>query len=92
MIYEILFVYFVLVSLVAVVITAWDKHCAKRDMWRIPESTLLIISALGGSLAMFITMRTIRHKTKHPKFMFGIPAIMVAQVAAIIAVVWLLYR
>lgn len=54
---------------------------------RIPEKTLLIISALGGSVAMLITMRAIRHKTQHMKFMLGIPAIIVAQCAAAVALV-----
>ena len=57
---------------------------------RVPERTLLIISALGGSIAMLITMRTIRHKTQHMKFMIGIPAIIVAQCALIVALVVLL--
>ncbi len=54
---------------------------------RIPEKTLLIISALGGSVAMLITMRAIRHKTQHMKFMIGIPAIIVAQCALVVALV-----
>ena len=47
--------------------------------WRVPEAALLLLSALGGSLAMYITMLLIRHKTKHIKFMLGIPIIMVFQ-------------
>jgi|GEM_PF-85755 len=57
---------------------------------RVPEKTLLIIAALGGSVAMLITMRTIRHKTQHMKFMLGIPAIIVAQCVLIVALVILL--
>ena len=55
-----------------------------------PEKTLLIIAALGGSIAMLITMRTIRHKTQHMKFMVGIPAIIVLQCALVVALVVLL--
>lgn len=54
---------------------------------RVPEKTLLIISALGGSIAMLITMRAIRHKTQHMKFMIGIPAIIVAQCVLVVALV-----
>ena len=54
---------------------------------RVPEKNLLIISALGGSVAMLITMHAIRHKTQHAKFMVGIPAIIVAQCALIVALV-----
>ena len=57
---------------------------------RVPEKTLLILSALGGSIAMLITMRTIRHKTNKNKFMLGIPAIIVAQCVLVVALVlWL---
>ena len=52
---------------------------AKKGGWRVPEALLLLLSALGGSLAMYITMLLIRHKTKHIKFMLGIPIIMVFQ-------------
>ena len=55
------------------------KKMAKKGGWRVPEAALLLLSALGGSLAMYITMLLIRHKTKHIKFMLGIPIIMVFQ-------------
>ncbi len=55
--------------------------------WRVPEKTLLIISALGGSVAMLLTMLKIRHKTKHMKFMIGIPVIIAMQIAAVIAAI-----
>ena len=47
------------------------------------------VAALGGSVAMYITMQTIRHKTQHPKFMIGIPAIMILQLALAAYIVWL---
>ena len=50
------------------------------------EATLVLISALGGSLAMYATMLFVRHKTKHKRFMIGLPLIMIAQVALIILV------
>lgn len=78
---------FALVSLVAIVVTAYDKVISKKKgKRRVPEATLIIISALGGSLAMYATMLFIRHKTKHAKFMIGIPVIMALQAAAIILV------
>lgn len=92
MVYKIALIYLAVISLISFIVTAWDKHCAKRDMWRVPEKTLLILSALGGSVAMYITMKTIRHKTKHPKFMVGIPVIIFLQVAAIAAVWYFLYK
>ena len=76
-------VYILAISLVAVVVTAWDKHAAKAGIRRVPEATLLWIAAFGGSVAMLGTMTLIRHKTRKPKFMVGIPLIMVLQVLAI---------
>ena len=64
-----------------------DKYKAKRGKWRIKESTLFLLSALGGSAAMYITMRLIRHKTLHKRFMIGIPLIIIAQTALLIIAV-----
>lgn len=76
---EILIAYLIIINLVAVVITVHDKNAAKKHKWRVPESTLLIVSALSGCVAMYITMRIIHHKTKKPKFMIGIPVIFAAE-------------
>ncbi|MCH5298333.1 MAG: DUF1294 domain-containing protein [Ruminococcus sp.] len=72
--------YFIIISIVAVIITCYDKHCAIYDRWRIKERTLLIVSALGGGIAMYVTMQLIRHKTKKLKFMLGIPLIVIAEI------------
>ena len=79
-----LYIYLAAVSLISIVITIADKIKAKRHAWRIPEAALLGWSALGGSIAMFITMLLIRHKTKHAKFMIGIPIIMILHAALVI--------
>ena len=71
-------------------LTAYDKRAAQRGLWRIPERTLLLAAILGGSVAMLLTMRAIRHKTKHTKFMVGMPVIIVLQVGAILLAIWLL--
>lgn len=82
--------YTLLISAIAFGVTVYDKWAAKkRPRHRTPERTLLIISALGGSVAMYLTMQGIRHKTKHKKFMIGIPVIIFLQLAAISAfVLW----
>ena len=74
------------ISLVSVIVTIVDKLKAVHNGWRIKESTLLILSALGGSVAMYITMQIIRHKTRKLKFMLGIPAIFILQVAAAVVI------
>jgi len=86
---KILFIYLVLINIIAICATVSDKHRAVKHKWRIPESTLLILSALGGSVSMLVTMRLIHHKTKHKKFMIGIPVILFLQLAAVgIFVYW----
>ena len=78
--------YLLIISVVSFAVTVYDKWAAvKRPQERTRESTLLLLSALGGSAAMLLTMLGIRHKTKHLKFMLGIPIIMVLQIAAVIA-------
>lgn len=71
--------YAIMINFIAAAVTVADKRRAKSHRWRVPENTLLLLSALGGSPAMLITMRLIHHKTKHPKFMVGIPLILLAQ-------------
>ena len=85
--WTIFFAYIALVSLCSIVVCVRDKRVSKKNdvKLRIPEKSLFIWSILGGSLAMFITMRIIRHKTKHVSFMLGIPVIIVLQVALMVA-------
>ncbi len=58
-----------------------DKRRARKNLWRIPERTLLTVAALGGSLGCLAGMYAFRHKTRHPKFTIGIPAILLLQTA-----------
>lgn len=85
-------VYFGCVSIVGFILPAVDKRRAKKDKWRIRESTLFLISALGGSVAMYISMRLFHHKTKHKRFMIGIPVIIVLQIAVCVAVWYFFFR
>lgn len=70
---SLLVVFWLAISLVAVVITIWDKHAAKAGLRRTPEATLLWIAFFGGAAAMLAAMKLIRHKTRKPKFMIGLP-------------------
>ncbi len=85
----VLFLLWIVLSPVAVAVTVWDKRAAKKRRRRVPEARLLAIAALGGVGAMYITMKLIRHKTKKPKFMVGLPMIWMLHIAAAIAL-WLL--
>lgn len=86
MLYEFLIAYVLLISLLAVGFTIYDKLAAVFNKWRISERALLTVSAMGGSVAMLITMLIIRHKTRKPKFMVGIPVILALQVLALIVI------
>ena len=78
--------YLAAISLLAVIFTIHDKRAARRHKWRVRESTLLLVAALGGSAAMLMTMLLIRHKTKHAKFMVGLPVIIAIQIAVLIII------
>ena len=83
--------YLAAISVIAIIVTCYDKIAAKKfPGHRTREKTLFLLSGLGGSVAMFITMQIIHHKTKHLSFMIGIPLIILAQVALILGVAYLL--
>ena len=91
MIFKVLGAYLALISVISIIVCIYDKIAAKKlPKHRTRESTLLLLSAIGGSVAMLITMLLIRHKTKHSKFMIGIPLIIILQVAAAVAVMTLI--
>ncbi|MBE6812711.1 MAG: DUF1294 domain-containing protein [Ruminococcaceae bacterium] len=87
---NILLLYIAVISLVTAVVTVYDKIASKKGAWRIPEKTLLLLALVGGAAAEFAVMLMIRHKTRHKKFMIGLPAILVAHVAIITAVIFFL--
>ena len=92
MLYKALVIYLCAISLASVVVCCYDKIAAKHNpKHRIREATLLWLSALGGSVAMLVTMLLIRHKTKHKKFMIGIPAIIILQIAIPLCIYFFLF-
>lgn len=72
-------IYFALISFVTAVVTVADKHKAKKGAFRISEATLFIMALMGGALSEYLTMRLIRHKTLHKRFMIGLPVIIILQ-------------
>ena len=81
--------YLLLINVVAFLLMLVDKVKAKKNRWRIPERTLMLSAALGGSMGALLGMYTFRHKTRHIKFTLGVPAILVAQIAL---AAWLLTK
>ncbi len=82
-------VWLIAINLVTFAVYGADKRRARRGAWRVPEKTLFLLPLLGGSVGALLGMRVFRHKTKHWYFVWGVPAILLAQ-AALAA--WLLYR
>ena len=80
---KLILIYLLIVNAVAFLLMLADKRMAQKKLWRIPESTLLLSAAIGGSIGCLAGMYTFRHKTKHLKFTMGIPAILTLQIAGI---------
>ena len=76
--------YFFIINLVGFLAMGIDKYKAQKDLWRIPEGTLITIALIGGSIGAIIGMKTFRHKTKKLKFSVGLPTILISEVCAVI--------
>lgn len=85
----ILAVYLFIINAVSFTLMYADKRRAKKNLWRIPEATLMVSALLGGSLGAWYGMRTFHHKTRKPKFRYGVPLILTAH---ILIAVYLLYE
>ena len=74
-------IYLILINFTAFITYGLDKRRAKRGAWRIPERTLILLAAVGGSIGAYAGMRRFHHTTRHNKFKYGVPAICIAQAA-----------
>lgn len=79
-----LIIYFVIINIVGFAIMGIDKRKAIKRTFRIPEATLFIVALIGGSVGSIIGMQVFRHKTRHWYFVFGMPAILIVQIALLI--------
>ena len=73
--------YLLAINAVASIMYGIDKYKAKKAKWRIPETTLLLLAVLGGSIGAWMGIKVWHHKTMHKKFKYGIPAILLIQIA-----------
>ena len=73
--------YLLAINAVAFIVYGIDKYKAKKAKWRISEATLLLMAVIGGSIGAWVGMRIWHHKTMHKKFKYGIPVIIIFQVA-----------
>ena len=70
-----------LINALGLLIMRIDKEKARRHRWRISEATLFLLALIGGSIGAEIGMYGFHHKTRHPRFVIGIPAILLLQAA-----------
>lgn len=75
--------YLLAINAVTFIVYGIDKYKAKKAKWRIPEATLLLLAVLGGSVGAWVGMKAWHHKTMHKKFKYGIPVILLIQIALI---------
>ena len=75
--------YLIVINVVTFLVYGIDKWKAKQGSWRISEATLLILAAIGASIGALLGMKVWRHKTQHKKFKYGLPLILLAQIALI---------
>ncbi len=83
-----LWLYLIVINMVAFALMGTDKRRARRNEWRIKERTLFLSALLGGSVGAIAGMQVFRHKTKHWYFVLGMPLILVLQVALAVFIWW----
>ena len=86
MLIKILLVYLLIVNALGFILMLVDKIKAKKNLWRIPEATLFLMAAIGGSIGSILGMYTFRHKTKHVSFLLGMPLILAVQIVIVILI------
>ncbi len=79
-----MWIYLLLINVAGLLFMLADKRKAIRGAWRISETTLMTVAALGGSLGSLMGMYLFRHKTRHPKFSIGLPVLFVIQMVVLI--------
>lgn len=82
----ILDIYLALINFIAFIMYGVDKKKAIKHKWRIPERDLIIVAVLGGSFGALLGMKAFRHKTKHAKFVIGVPAILIVQLILLVLI------
>lgn len=76
---RLLLLYLLIINALGLLLMLADKRKAQKNLWRIPERTLMTVAALGGSLGCLIGMYAFRHKTRHRKFVIGVPVLLILQ-------------
>ena len=80
---QIALVYLAVINVATFFTFGIDKWKARKSMWRIRETALLMLAVLGGSIGAWLGMKVWHHKTLHKKFRFGVPTIIIIQLSLI---------
>lgn len=86
---QVLIPYLIIINAISCILMLVDKYKAKKNLWRIPEATLMGFAAAGGSVGALAGMYLVRHKTKHLKFTVGIPIFLFIH---ILILTWLIVK
>jgi uncharacterized membrane protein YsdA (DUF1294 family) len=80
---QLILIYLIAINVVTFFLYGMDKWKAKRSKWRISEATLLGLAVIGGSIGAWLGMKVWHHKTMHKKFKYGLPLILIVQIAIV---------
>ena len=80
---QLILIYLITINVVTFFLYGMDKWKAKRSKWRISEATLLGLAVIGGSIGAWLGMKVWHHKTMHKKFKYGLPLILIVQIAIV---------
>lgn len=82
----------VIMNIASFVLMSYDKRCARRGKWRVPERRLFLVTACFGGLGGVLGMKVFHHKTQHWYFKAFFPVLLALQIVVLVAGVCLLMR
>lgn len=80
-------IYFIVINIISSALAIADKRKARKEEWRISENTLMLFGLMGGAIGEYLTMKRIHHKTRHKKFMIGLPLEFLLHIIIVILIV-----
>ncbi len=80
-------IYFIVINIISSALAIADKSKARKEEWRISENTLMLFGLMGGAIGEYLTMKRIHHKTRHKKFMIGLPLEFLLHIIIVVLIV-----
>jgi len=69
--------FLIILNFFSFIVVGYDKYQAKNRGWRVSERSLFLVALVGGAIGVYLGMRSFRHKTRHRKFSYGIPVLVI---------------